>query len=262
MGIVDYNKIAGQYDRRYQLHDYPGTRSTILAAIERSGYPRVLEVGCGTGKWLAELASTGCDVAGVDPSREMLQRASAEVSGDLRQASAEALPWDDASFDLVFCINSFHHFSEPETALRETFRVLRPGGKFLSVGLDPHEKGGCWYVYEFFPETVGLDLERFPSRVRRTGWIEAVGFTDVVVRVAERLKFSRSFEQALRDGLLEQSFTSQLTALSFAQYSAGMQRIRDAARKDDTFRLEMDLALYATEARKPVGSIPLASNAK
>ncbi len=75
----------------------------------------------------------------------------------------------------------------------------------------------------------------------------------MVVRVAERLRFSRSLEEALRAGVLAQSFTSQLTALSSADYSAGMQRIRDAAQEDGAFRLETDLRLYATEARRPGG---------
>jgi len=250
---VDYNKAAPDYDRRYELHDYPGIRSTILESVDRTGGNlRVLDVGCGTGQWLAELASAGCDVAGVDPSEEMLRRAFAKVRGDLRRGSAEALPWGDAWFDVVLYINSFHHVAAPETALRETFRVLRPGGVLLSIGLDPHAGTGRWYVYEFFPSTLAVDLGRFPSRARRIDWIEAAGFTDVAVRVAERLRFSTSFEEACRNGILEQSFTSQLTGLSPADYAAGVQRIRHAAEKDGGFRLEVDLALYTTEARKPV----------
>ena len=122
----------------------------------------------------------------------------------------------------------------------------------LSIGLDPHAGTGRWYVYEFFPATLAVDLGRFPSRARRIDWIEAAGFTDVAVRVAERLRFSTSFEEACRNGILEQSFTSQLTGLSPPDYAAGVQRIRHAAEKDGGFRLEVDLALYTTEARKPV----------
>src|SRR6266404_4721445 len=115
--------------------NYPGIRSTILEAVDRTGGNlRVLDVGCGTGKWLAELASAGCNVAGIDPSEEMLRRAFANVRGDLRRGSAEALPWGNAWFDVVLYINSFHHVAAPETALRETFRVLRPGGYSFPLG--------------------------------------------------------------------------------------------------------------------------------
>ena len=171
-----------------------------MRARNRAGRLRVLEVGCGTGKWLAELASAGCGVAGVDPSAEMLRRAAAEVKGSLCRGSAESLPCRSASFDAVFYVNAFHHFATPESALGETFRVLRPGGKLLSIGLDPHEGTGPWYVYEFFPETLALDLARFPSRARRTRWMEAAGFRNIDVRVAERripTTYELSFDRRL-----------------------------------------------------------------
>lgn len=249
--MVDYNKVAKHYDRRYALHDYPGIRSTISAVVQQADGKRVLEVGCGSGRWIAELSRAGFDVAGVDPSEEMLSRASKLVNGDLRRGIAEELPWPEASFDVVLYINSLHHFGAPLAALRETFRVLHPGGKLLSVGLDPHEHGGRWYVYEFFPETLILDRQRFPSRTHRTDWMHTAGFTEVAVGVAERLEFSGNLEQALADGILKRSFTSQLTDISDVQYAAGIQRIETAAAQDAELRLVTSLTLFATEAKKP-----------
>ena len=149
-------------------------------------------------------------------------------------------------------MNSFHHFAAPERALREAARVLRPGGKLLSIGMDPHEGRDRWFVYDFFPETLQFDLKRFPSLSRRSAWLEAAGFSGVAMRLVELLRSSRSFDELLRDGVLEQSYTSQLTALTPAEYSVGMLRVRETARRDSAFRFVSELTLYATEASKPV----------
>ncbi len=114
---LDYDDVAADYDRRYQLHAYPGIRQALLEVVGRGrregNRVRVLELGCGTAKWLAELASSECDVAGIDPSAEMLRRASARVTGDLRLGDAESLPWSMDEFDVVACVNSLHHFASP-----------------------------------------------------------------------------------------------------------------------------------------------------
>jgi hypothetical protein len=71
--------------------------------------------------------------------------------------------------------------------------------------LDPHEKRDRWFVYDFFPETLQLDLKRFPSLSRRSAWIEAAGLSGIAVRPVELLRSSSSFDDLLRDGVLEQA---------------------------------------------------------
>ena len=122
----------------------------------------------------------------------------------------------------------------------------------MSIGLDPHVAAGRWYVYEFFPKTLIRDLKRFPAQLQRTEWLAAAGFHHVTVRVAERLQSQYTLDDALERGVLKQSFTSQLTELSESEYREGMAKIRDAAERDPSFRLSVDLELYSTEAWKPV----------
>lgn len=252
MAPLDYNKVAPEFDRRYALYDYPGIRQCLLEIASNHDRARVLEVGCGTGKWLSLLASAGCEIAGIEPSDQMLALARARVDGDLRESAAEALPWADAWFDCVVYINALHHFADPVRALQESFRVLRPGGRLLSVGLDPHQRTGRWYIYEYFPAALAADLARFPSREQRASWLRNAGFDEIMVQVVEHLQFTLPFGQAIQDGILERSFTSQLGLLSAEQYAAGMERIRESAQVNEAFRLEVDLDLYSTMAWKPV----------
>ena len=64
---IDYDAVASTYDRRYELHDYPGIRSALADLVATLNTCRALELGCGTCKWLALLAESGCKVAGIDP---------------------------------------------------------------------------------------------------------------------------------------------------------------------------------------------------
>ncbi|TQS41349.1 class I SAM-dependent methyltransferase [Cryptosporangium phraense] len=88
---------------------------------------RVLDVGCGSGEFLASLGARG--VAGADPSPAMVQLAAAAAPGaDVRVADAEALPWADDSFDLVTAINALQFADDPDAAVAEMLRVTVPGG--------------------------------------------------------------------------------------------------------------------------------------
>jgi ubiquinone/menaquinone biosynthesis C-methylase UbiE len=250
---MNYDDVASEYDRRYALHSYSSIRDRLVALVRRAGgdRARALELGCGTGQWLADLAGVGVDVAGIDRSAEMLRVAERRVVADLRLGTAEQLPWPSETFDAVVCVNALHHFEFPLTALREAYRVLRPGAVFISIGLDPHTTPGTWYVYEFFPSALRDDLNRFPSRAARLDWLRDAGFERAVCGLAERIVSSSSFADAILQGTLRRSFTSQLTMLRDEQYIEGMQRIETAANRDPSFRLRVDLELHFTEAWKP-----------
>src|SRR5947209_674324 len=147
---ADYDSIAGGYDRRFALHAYAGV-AEALAGFLTSGSPAtaVLDVGCGTGHWLAD---RDCRMlAGVEPSARMIARARAAAPhARLVRARGEALPWHDATFDRVYCVNALHHFADRARFFAEARRILRPGGGLMTIGKDPHLERDAWWVYDYF----------------------------------------------------------------------------------------------------------------
>ena len=93
---------------------------------------QVLDVACGSGGWLAELASRGASVAGMDISTRAIEACAARLpQADLKNGVAEALPFGDARFDLVTCLGSLEHFLDQPKALEEMRRVAKADARFL-----------------------------------------------------------------------------------------------------------------------------------
>lgn len=107
----------------------------VEAGLGVGGAPDVLDLGCGTGALALRLLDLvpACRIVGVDISPNMVKRARAAVDGraDIVEADSASLPFHDESFDFAFCNDSFHHYPDPERAVFETWRVLRPGGAFV-----------------------------------------------------------------------------------------------------------------------------------
>lgn len=105
-------------------------RLALIEATSIGPGRRVLDVGCGSGEFLELLASTGAEVAGIDPAPAMLELARRSLPGaDIRLGDFSELPWPAASFDVVTAVNALQFADEMAIALREAARVLRPGGR-------------------------------------------------------------------------------------------------------------------------------------
>ena len=171
-----FSSSAGQWDRmREELF---GDRFHLLAfgALADSGWT-IGDLGCGTGQVSAALAPFVSRVIAVDASAAMLQTAKKRLQGigniDLRRGELEALPIDDARLDVATLMLVLHHLPEPERALAEVARVLKPGGRVLIVDMLPHDREGyrqqMGHVWLGFPE----------DHVRRV--LAESGFADIRV---------------------------------------------------------------------------------
>jgi SAM-dependent methyltransferase len=156
--ILDVNRryhdvAAAEYDAKWGVDFGDVGRAQVLGKVEKllgrrpGPFARSLEIGAGTGYFTLNLMQEGVIASAVctDVSPGMVEslRGNAERLGlevDTAVADAAALPFDDASFDLVLGHAVLHHLPELERSFAEFMRVLRPGGVLLFAG-EPSRHG-------------------------------------------------------------------------------------------------------------------------
>jgi ubiquinone/menaquinone biosynthesis C-methylase UbiE len=128
------DKTASHYDRQMNFFDRVlFTDGREWACSQAAG--EVLEIAVGTGRNL-EHYPTGTKLTGIELSEQMLsiarQRAAElEIDADLRQGDAQALAFSEQSFDTVIITLALCTIPDDRTAVREAYRVLRPGGRLV-----------------------------------------------------------------------------------------------------------------------------------
>lgn len=127
-----YDSVAGTYDNHYDhmtrgrpyhnhLSDY------LIGALPEKG--DLLDIGCGTGLFVDKYLRNGGSATGLDISGKMLVRARKRCPCcEFAAGNGEMLPFRDQSFDAISSLLVFSYLKHPEIMLKETYRVLRPGG--------------------------------------------------------------------------------------------------------------------------------------
>src|SRR5882672_10441426 len=138
-----FSSSAGQWDRlRDELFGDRFHLAAMAAFADR--HWTVGDLGCGTGQVSAAIAPFVSRVIAVDGSPAMLQAAKKRLQRvdniELRRGELESLPIDDARLDAATLMLVLHHVPEPERALAEVARVLKPGGRAMIVDMLPHER--------------------------------------------------------------------------------------------------------------------------
>ncbi|GAB4143231.1 MAG: hypothetical protein Tsb0016_12150 [Sphingomonadales bacterium] len=144
--IEVHSRLVEDYDK--EPHFRPENRAKVRAVLEQlqidTQGKRLLDLGCGTGFIINLAHDLFDDIHGVDLTPAMLAKIDTSPGNiTLHNIPAEALPFPDASFDVVTAYAFLHHLEDYATVLAEAFRVLRPGGK-LYVDLDPNR--GFWHA--------------------------------------------------------------------------------------------------------------------
>lgn len=150
----EFDAWSRTYDQSLLQRYFFGPSHRLMLSQMSDADLNVLDVGCGTGRW-AELVLNAwptAKVTGLDLSQEMLRKAEPRAAIypdrlDLVHGDAQGLPFDDATFDLVTCSHSFHHYPDQRGVVAEMARVLKPGGRVMIVD-------GCrdtwwgWFIFD------------------------------------------------------------------------------------------------------------------
>jgi ubiquinone/menaquinone biosynthesis C-methylase UbiE len=174
-----FNRWANTYDRHWmqRIIFEPIQRTVLQMAAEEIGRPgTILDVGCGSGRLLrsAGVRFPGARLVGVDAAIEMVKQARKSTPDgtiQFQQAIAEALPFPDSSFELVFSTMTFHHWDNQARGADEVARILTPGGR--------------WLLAEFVPSGFMkrvrslLRLHQFPDRTHLQEVLENAGMNVV-----------------------------------------------------------------------------------
>jgi ubiquinone/menaquinone biosynthesis C-methylase UbiE len=129
-----FGPSAEKYARAAYFDGVSGSLQALIEVTQPRSDWRVLDIATGGGHCAFAFAPLVREVVATDVTPEMLVAAAAVAKErgltniTFEPADAEALPFEDASFDLVTCRIAAHHFSDPGQAVREMVRVVKPGG--------------------------------------------------------------------------------------------------------------------------------------
>lgn len=174
----------------------------------------VADIGCGDGYLTLEAARWARSVVGIDRSDAVLERA--KELADRRQATnvqwkkgdLARLPLRDASVDVALFSQALHHASDPERAIAEAVRILRPGGSVLVLDLREHDQ--TWVKTRFGDRHLGFSATQLEALLRDAG------LTDVRVDIGARKKLD-PFTVLLASGVKQRASGSGLRAPGHAR---------------------------------------------
>ena len=184
-----WERAATIYDALPGTFTHHAVAPLLDAAGVRAGL-RVLDVACGPGYVARGAVARGAHVVGVDFAAAMVAEARCNVPQAVFHAGdAESLPFEAESFDIVICAFGLLHMADPDQAMAEAFRVLKPGGQYaFSVwhGAEQAPDSYLAFVARTVQATANLHVPlpatppmfRFADHQECHRALRAVGFTD------------------------------------------------------------------------------------
>lgn len=223
----EFGRQAETFDSWAEKADDQVT-ARFRTALGGAGQGNVLDVACGPGVVTAALAPGAASVTAFDATEPMLERARARCARaglanvDFRCGDAENLPFADAQFDGVVTRLAVHHFADPQRAVNEMFRVLRPGGTAVIVDVVSSEDA------EESSLQNAIERLRDPSHVRMLppsaldACVVRAGFHDIEPAAWEKKREFGEWMGIVNDPTRAEPLRTVIRALAEAGRTAGM----------------------------------------
>lgn len=200
-----WSRCASGYDDGFAVLSREGVEP-LLDGARVGADRRVLDVGTGTGVAAAVAAQRSASVVGVDFSEAMVARARQRFPQlEFRVANADALPFDDRSFDAVIANEVLHHLGEPDRALAEARRVLDRDGRIAcTIWADPQRLEAFGLFFAAIEEHAGAaELPHGPlfgvtDEAILTNLFADAGFADVAIEEIPAIWRMESIDSLLR----------------------------------------------------------------
>jgi ubiquinone/menaquinone biosynthesis C-methylase UbiE len=257
MKKADYSRIASSYDKGRAISGQ--NINIVLEAITRlsgmSGKVRLLDLGCGTGRFSIPIATKlRYEVTGADSYEEMLAKAREKDKGGLVRwdlEDAQALTYPDNFFDIVFMSHLLHHCEDPPAVIRECWRVLSGDGMII-IRWGAIEQIRDDVEHTFFTGTIAIDEARTFTIEQMEERLREAGFSGVISE--KRMQQTYVTGQKHLEAVKVKS-TSVLTMITQGAFERGVQKLEEyiAGHPDDPWLLYDKMTITAGYKNKSSG---------
>jgi ubiquinone/menaquinone biosynthesis C-methylase UbiE len=171
-----FRKTACRWDELRKDYYDENLRDIVIQKANIKTGNVVLDIGCGTGfltLGVANAVGKNGKVIGVDISKEMMEKAEENLSKarvsnlEFRVGDAESIPLEDNSVDAVVGNMVLHHCPNPESAVKEMVRVLKPNGSLVLADMEEHKER--WLKDEVADLWLGFNLQKIKEMLQTAG---------------------------------------------------------------------------------------------
>jgi ubiquinone/menaquinone biosynthesis C-methylase UbiE len=227
---MDYNDYAPNYARtRYAVEWVLMPLVQTASVLPEDS--NIIEIGCGTGNYIISLSKElhGYNYFGFDISEKMLEEAKKKgstVKFDIGDCEG-AFPYQSGSMNLAFCVDVIHHVVSLDNFFSEANRILT-NESFLIIVTDSEENMRKRSLTKFFPETLQIELDRYPKINELNNHAEKNGFKMFTQTLAEgEIELSSYLPK------LEAKCSSSIRLMKEEDFNRGIERVRKAAANNE-----------------------------